>query len=580
MLKEAVYHQIDSSYAYAISKDHLLLKLRTKKQDIEEINVAVFGRYKRIQNIRESALIVAMKKVSSDQLFDYYEVVVEAGFLGIQYVFELKNNNDIAYYGNYRFWDSFPHETNRYFTMPTMGEKDLFTIPQWASESIVYQIFPERFDNGDISNDPATVKPWYSKVVRDTMLGGDLQGIVDKLEYLEDLGINTIYLTPIFKAGSNHKYDTYDYFQIDPQFGTMESLKELVSKAHSRGIRIILDAVFNHCGVEFAPFQDVVQNGEASQYKEWFDIQKYPVELKKDPDYATFGYHWGMPKLMTKNQEVVNYLLEVATFWIREADIDGWRLDVANEIDHDFWRQFRKAVKAVKPDALIIGEVWHDTSSWLQGDQYDSTMNYLFRDAVRDFIAYEKISVQEFDEQLGFFRGLYKLQAYNVLWNLIDSHDTARFLHLSDENTKKLQLAALFQMTFTGVPFVYYGDEVGMTGGNDPDCRGGMVWDEKKQNKSLLAYYKKLISIRKKHKALTHGTYETIVVDNDKRIYGFRRQLDQEIIDIYINNGYEEQDVTIYTSQAVELLSDTIYTGKEKELSISIPKKSGVVLKM
>src|SRR5699024_5658775 len=203
-------------------------------------------------------------------------------------------------------------------------------------------------------------------------------GIIKHLDYLVDLGINGIYFTPIFKAHSNHKYDTIDYMEIDPQFGDKSTFKELVKACHEKGIRIMLDAVFNHSGYYFSQFQDVLEKGENSKYKNWFHIKDFPIQTDPVPNFDSFAFTSHMPKLNTEHPDVKQYLLDVATYWIKEFDIDGWRLDVANEVDHQFWREFRTAVKSVKQDVYILGEIWHDSMPWLQGDQFDAVMNYPF----------------------------------------------------------------------------------------------------------------------------------------------------------------------------------------------------------
>lgn len=576
MIREAIYHEIDSDYCYALSKHQMLVKIKTKKDDVDKINLVYLDKYK--YNNSKEMFYKGMKKVATDKMFDYYEAIIEVNMLSVWYFFELIEGDEEVYYGNYKFSNKRPEDGLGVFNLPVRAEKDIFVVPQWARKSIVYQIFPERFCNGDSSINPKNIQDWYSDVRIDSMLGGDLQGIINKLDYIKELGINTLYLTPIFMAGSNHKYNTYDYFKIDPQFGTLETLKQLVNKCHEMGIKVILDAVFNHCGVEFQPFKDVLQNGEDSDYKHWFDIRKFPLEVKNDPQYATFGYHGAMPKLMTKNDDVKKYLISVATYWIKEADIDGWRLDVADEIDHAFWRDFRRAVKEVKEDALIIGEVWYDSTSWLNGDQFDSVMNYEFQTAITQLINEEKITSLEFAQRMGFLRGLYRLPPYNVLWNLIDSHDTARFLHEAKEDVEKLKLAVLMQLTLPGVPMIYYGDEVGMTGGQDPDCRRGMLWEENKQNKDLFEYYKKLIHLRKEHNALCLGDFKTIYTDEN--LYGFRREYDMDVIDVYINNSSKEVSFEVTgTKELTDILTGNKFKSNSGKVSIQLGAKKGVILK-
>ncbi|MGH4052585.1 MAG: glycoside hydrolase family 13 protein [Clostridium sp.] len=579
MLKQAIYHKVYSDYAYPLSNRDLLIKIRTKKNDIKDINLIYLDKYK--YSTSKETNTAKMSKVASDNLFDYFEGIIEHDYISVNYYFELVDDKERLYYGNYLFSTDKPDEGSEFFNFPVMSEKDIFIVPQWANESIVYQIFPDRFYNGDKTIDPQNVKPWNSKVDREIMLGGDLSGIIDKLDYIEDLGVNTIYMTPIFTAGSNHKYNTFDYFEIDPQFGTLETLKELVNSAHKRNIRVILDAVFNHSGVEFLPFVDVRENGEKSVYKDWFDIRKFPVEIKNVPDYGTFAYGGYMPKLMTNNEATKKYLIDVATYWIREADIDGWRLDVADEVDHHFWREFRQAVKNVKPDVLIVGEVWYESSSWLQGDEFDSVMNYVFTSAVKDFVAFNKINAKEFGERIESIRGMYKIPAHNVLWNLIGSHDTARFLNVAKEDVDRLKLAAFIQLTFTGIPMIYYGDEIGMTGADDPDCRRGMVWNVDKQNKTLKQYYKKLISIRKANKVFTQGNFVTVLVDGQDNIYGFRRKLKDETIEGYINNGDKSESINIKVNRiCLDLIENKTHIPVRGMVTIEIPAKSGVIIKL
>lgn len=577
MLKEAIYHKIDSEYVYAVSKKDMLIKLRTKKNDVKEVNLYYKDKY-----LNQEYNKAAMKKITTDEFFDYYEAIIEFDVISLQYLFELKDEETTLYYANYVFREVMPKESQFCFVMPTISRKDTFVVPEWAKESIVYQIFPERFCNGDKTNDPENVKPWDSEVDTKIMLGGDLQGIIDKLDYILEVGFNTIYLTPVFYGGSNHKYSTFDYYKIDPDFGTNEKLKELVQEAHKRNIRVILDAVFNHSNPTFFAFKDVLENGEKSKYKDWYHIKKFPVVEEKNPNYKTFGYVPEMPKLNMSNDDCAKYFIDVATYWIKEADIDGWRLDVADEIDHYFWKKFRKAVKEVKEDALIVGEVWYDSRAWLMGDEFDSVMNYMFRNAIEGFISNEELTAQGFGERLGEIRGIYKVQAYNNLWNLIGSHDTARFLHTCDENTDKQKIAALMQFTFTGTPMVYYGDEVGMTGGPDPDCRRGMIWDEEKQNKDMLEYYKKLIKIRKEHRALQHGDFKTIHTNDEKNTYGFNKEYNGESLDVFINNSYECESIEVPSEGKIvdDILNDREFEVKDGKINIFLAPKSGAILKI
>lgn len=573
MQKEAIFHRSESDYAYPIDKNKLVIKIRTKKNDVDKVTVHFEDMYQRMRR-REKKSSKTLEKIAVCSLFDYYETVIDTtGFLSIYYFFEIGAADETIYYGHYKFFDSIISEGYNRFVYSYICEKDIFRAPEWTKDSIVYQIFPERFCNGDNSLNPPVIDDWDKPLKHyNRFLGGDIIGITSKLDYLQELGINTIYLTPVFESDSSHKYNVTDYYKIDPHFGTNEDFKTMVKEAHKRGIRVILDAVFNHCGVGFFAFQDVLEKGEKSKYKDWFLIKKYPVVVRNFPDYECFGYFGYMPKLATYNKEVAEYFLKVGEFWIKEADIDGWRLDVAPEVDHIFWIKFRERVKEIKKDALIVGEVWHDTRPWLNGDQFDTTMNYIFLNSVADFIAKKSITAEQFASLLAEIRAMYKLPAYNSLWNLLGSHDTERFLFSAKENVALLKLAALIQFTYIGSPVVYYGDEVGMTG-DDMQARRGMIWDQNKINTDLLNFYKKIIKIRKTNNELTSGDLKIIFTDNANGIFAFVRSIDNSEILVIINSGLSDYRYSL-EKKYINLLDEAA-----AENFIEIPKESGAVLK-
>ncbi len=366
-----------------------------------------------------------------------------------------------------------------FFAYPYINEADLYDVPDWLVDGVVYQIFPDRFANGNPANDPPGVRPWSDqRPTARSFYGGDLEGIIQRLPHLEELGVTVLYLTPIFASPSNHKYDTTDYYRIDPHFGDEETLKELVRQCHARGIRVMLDAVFNHCGFDFFAFRDVRERGAQSPYAGWFHINDFPVKTDPEPNYETFATGIAtMPKLRTGNPEVRDYLLNVARYWVERCDIDGWRLDVANEVDHAFWREFRRVVRAAKPDAAIVGEVWHDALPWLLGDQFDGVTNYPLREACLDYFARNRISADGFAQALVRNLFMYPRPALQGCWNLLGSHDTERFMTACGGDVRKAALAAVFLFTWVGAPLIYYGDEIGMEGGPDPDCRRPMLWE-------------------------------------------------------------------------------------------------------
>lgn len=389
---------------------------------------------------------------------------------------------------------SAPDDGDNFFEFLWPNPTDAYRAPDWASEQVYYQIFPERFRNGEASNDPPGAEPWGAPPTRENFQGGDLRGIIEKLGYIRDLGATCLYLTPVFKAPSNHKYDTVDYFDIDPAFGTKDDLAELVRSAHKLGLRVLLDGVFNHCGYYWPPFQDVVRNGESSGYASWFFPQSFPVNEKLE-NYDCVGHYKWMPKINLADAGARDYFITVGKYWIRNFHIDGWRLDVADEAPTQFWEHFSDAIKKENPEALLLGETWADAHRLLAPDRLDSAMNYLFRDAAADWLAKDRISPAELDHRLNRMLSLYPWETALRLYNPLDSHDTERFRWLCRDK-RRHALAAALQMTFPGCPAVFYGDEIGLSGGNDPDCRLAMEWDEEKQDKELLALYRKLIGIR------------------------------------------------------------------------------------
>ena len=479
MIYEAIHHRPKNNYAYAYDKETLHLRLQTKKDNVDTVTLVYGDPYlwKDDQWITNS---LKMEKTGSTKLYDFWFVEVTPEFRRMRYGFKCRNVNETCYYTERGFFNSKPSDISNYFCFPYLNTADIFDAPAWVKDTVWYQIFPERFANGDKNINPPDTLPWGSASPTTTNLfGGDFQGVIDHLDYLDKLGINGIYFTPIFTAHSNHKYDTINYKEIDPQFGDKETFRNLVTECHKRGIRVMLDAVFNHSGFYFEPFQDVLNNQEKSIYKDWFHIWDFPVIYDPKPNYDTFAFVSSMPKLNTENPEVKSYLLDIARYWIEEFDIDGWRLDVANEVDHAFWREFRQVVKSAKPDAYILGEIWHDSMPWLQGDQFDAVMNYPFTNGAIEYFAKDVISAETFANSITEVLHMYSENVNEVSFNLLDSHDTPRIITLANGNLDKVKLLYLFQLSFIGTPCLYYGDEIGMTGGQDPECRACMIWDEK-----------------------------------------------------------------------------------------------------
>jgi len=577
MLLEAVYHRPQLNWCYAYDQETIHLRLRAKKNDLSEVYAFAGDKYA-WDSTKE---LVPMTKFISDALFDYWTCEVKPPFRRLKYGFLLKSGEDQIWMTESEFTEERPVIPDRLFELPYINPGDVFTVPDWVKDAVFYQIFPERFANGDPSNDPEGVLPWGGKPERDNFFGGDLQGVIDHLDHLSELGITAIYFTPLFEATTNHKYDTADYMRIDPHFGDIETIKKLVKACHERGIRVLFDAVFNHSGKTFAPFVDAMEKGEQSRYKDWFHIREFPLEVKDGiPSYDTFGFEPLMPKLNTRNPEVKEYLLKVAEFWIKEVGIDGWRLDVANEVDHDFWRDFRKVVKNANPEAYILGEIWHESSPWLQGDKFDAVMNYPFTEAVLDFVVRGKLDALGFANAIGQQISRYPLQASEVAFNLLDSHDTPRLLTLCEGNKNKMKLAATFLFTYNGTPCIYYGDEVGLDGGADPDCRKCMEWDPQKQDLDLFAFYQNLIAMRKELAPLRTGSIHFLLAEKNGSRLAYERRMEDERVLVLLNNYDAGQTLELTTDTPIwrDALSGKTWEAVNGKLSVRLPAYGYAVL--
>ncbi|MFF2157563.1 alpha-glycosidase [Paenibacillus chitinolyticus] len=553
MNREAFYHGTRSNWAYAYDNRTIHLRVRTQRDDVEEIAVIASDKYDWDTFYQE----IPMAKTASDSLFDYWEAEVVPSYKRLSYCFRLSAGSEQLWMTETGIHSEQPHPPGGYYAFPYIHEIDLFSPPAWAKDAIFYQIFPERFANGDPGNDPQGVQPWGGKPVRENFFGGDLQGVLDHLDYLVDLGINAIYFTPVFKSPSNHKYDTLDYTQVDPHFGDNALLKKVVATCHERGIRVMLDAVFNHSALEFPAFQDVKAKGEESAFADWFHINEYPVAVKNGiPTYDTFGFFEGMPKFNTANPEVKKYLLDVAKYWIEEIGIDGWRLDVADEIDHRFWREFRQVVKAANPEAYIVGEVWNDSLMWLLGDQFDSVMNYPFSDKVLEFFSGPGMDGHSFASSMGFLLMRYPKQANEVVFNLLCSHDTPRVLTRVGGDKRRLKLCVVFLMTYMGTPCIFYGDEVGLQGEGDPDCRQCMEWHPDMQDRELLDFYKLLIHLRKENRALREGSFRFLKADHGDPCIIYERIDAHTHFTIWMNNT--EERITLQHPMVAEDWRDAL----------------------
>jgi cyclomaltodextrinase / maltogenic alpha-amylase / neopullulanase len=420
----------------------------------------------------------------------------------------------------------------------TLARVDIRT-PDWVKDAVFYQIFPDRFAQSARVPKAAHLQPWEDAPTYHRYQGGDLLGVVERLDHIASLGVNAIYFCPVFQSASNHRYHTHDYYQVDPMLGGNAALRELIDAAHARGMKVVLDGVFNHASRGFFQFSDLLEQGQDSAYLDWFHAGPFPLSPYDDSRPANYFAWWGnraLPKFNTHTQAVRDFLWNVAEYWMHFG-IDGWRLDVPNEIDDDgFWREFRRRVKAINPEAYIVGEIWDDAHRWLEGDQFDAVMNYPF---TRPCIAYfgahtldhamneasgtghvDPMTAESFGQRMEEISRTYPLEIVQAQMNLLDSHDTARYLSVVSSDASAHHLALIFQLTYIGAPCLYYGDEIGLPGGPDPDCRRAFPWDDQSSwNTDTLALIRKLTAARHATPALQRGTFKVLQAKDDLLIY-------------------------------------------------------------
>ena len=489
------------------------------------------------------------------------------------------------------------------------------STPDWVKDAIFYQIFPDRFAKS--GRNPASslpFEPWDSAPTVYGFKGGDLYGVTEKLDYLQELGINAIYFTPVFASASNHRYHTYDYYNVDPLLGGNDALRKLLDEAHKRNIRVVLDGVFNHASRGFWQFHHVLENGEGSPYVDWFHFD--PDRLKGRRRWGAYpatgelhalqngegslhaiGYQawWNLPalpKFNTNTPAVREFLFSVAEYWVKFG-IDGWRLDVPGEIDDDeFWREFRRRVRAVNPEAYIVGEIWHEAQRWLQGDQFDAVMNYLFTAASLSFFANSHLDMHvvtqagglkdrvrnmhahDFANEVDRILNIYPPDITASQLNLLDSHDMPRFLSCVSGDKASLELAWLFMFTISGAPCLFYGDEVGVDGGHDPECRKAFPWDESKWDKGLLEYAKACIALRKEHASLRRGEYKRVYAEGE--VMAYMRSYKNEKVTVAFNVSNEEKTISLsFEKKPHVLFGEPVISGDQ----VTIPPRSGIALK-
>ena len=514
-----------SEYAFALDDTHYIFRLRTGKGEAESVRFYYADRAVMTPKLQFAPL--PMEKFRTDRYFDWYEIRLETRFERIAYYFELQNGVEtLFYYGDCYEMAGTPTRAD-YFQLPFNHRADRFAAPAWTRDAVVYNIFPDSFAAGK------RLAPNGAPPCR----GGTVRGVTENLDYIASLGFNCIYLNPIFAARSYHRYDTLDYYRIDPHMGAEDDLRDLVRRAHALGIRVILDGVFNHVSSDHPFFRDVLEKGRASRYYSCFyalpETPRLPAAGEL-PGYTCFSYVADMPKTNTADPFLRQYFCDVGAYWVRKFDVDGWRLDVANELDDGFLRAFRASVKAAKSDALIVGEVWENAAHYLGGDMLDSAMNYDFRRYCRRFFAEQTVDAETFDTNVSTLLLRYNENALFAQLNLLDSHDVSRFLSLCGGKTERMELAVLLQMTFPGMPCVFYGDEKGLCGESEPEYRRLMAWDA---SSPLEEVYRRMIALRKTHPALRYGSFHTELACGG--VYRYSRVWNGTKITVAMNLGAE-----------------------------------------
>lgn len=558
--RAAVLHIPLSQYAFAESEHALTVRIRVKKDDLSECILYYADRVCRKTPI--DFYEIPMEICACDEYFTYYEATIESCYSRICYYFKLIQGDEWIYYYADRFTNVLPDMQlegsivdgrSEYYQYPFILKSEISDVPKWFKRAAVYNIFPDSFASGRrmLQKTTGEVCLENGHVCR-AENGGTIRGIMENLDYIQEMGFDCIYLNPIFAAGEYHKYDVLDYYHIDPCMGTEEDFEKLVEELHRRGMKIIIDGVFNHCSWEFFAFEDVVKKGEKSRYCKWFYDLSFPVikpeSTEELPGYVCFAYERKMPKLNTADTEVQMYFADVGAYWIKRYHVDGWRLDVANEIDRNFWRRFRAAVKKENPDAILVGEVWENAQSWLRGDAFDSVMNYEFRRICKEYLIVKEPDAVTAAYQFEQMRLRYPTNIVNGQLNLLDSHDVPRFLSLCHGDIAKWKLACILLMLMPGVPSLFYGDERGMCGVTEKEYRHAMEWEKKD---TLCDFVGKLLKIRK----------ETIDEKTDYRprwemieagLFAFSRKSKKGEITVIVNAG-EESKLTIPDEEKILL---------------------------
>ncbi len=564
----AVSHRATPECAYALDEETVVVTLRTGKDIVlagivyEDPYVDEISTDRKWHGKRQPMRLAAELR---DHLL--WSIKIKPPYKRLMYYFEITDGKErmCIYEDHPRPSSENSDNVGARFKFAWLNPSDVVSPPSWLRDTVWYQIMPDRFCRHTGAEENPKFRKWgdLSNYDHHDVYGGDLRGICEKLPYIKKLGINGLYLTPIFLSESNHKYNTDDYEKIDPDFGTEDDLKELVQTAHSMGIKIMLDGVFNHSGLGFFAWQDVLKNKKSSPYYDWFFINDDDFIREDfttiDKRYYSFSFWSGMPKLNTNNQKTADYLIGLCKHWVRDWDIDGIRFDVGNEVAHSFLKRLYNEVKSIKPDTYLMGEIWTDAVKWINGMEYDSVTNYLLSYTIKNF-ADTDFNSREFAYDINSCIAMYPEQTVPVLFNFIDNHDNPRAIELCKNESVLLQKLLLL-LTMPGSPCIYYGTELPMYGKMTPYTRACMPWNEIENGKysEFSEKVRAVIELRHRLPQLRGLDVKFIIDDERPRLLHYKRGS----IEIYLNAGEEpvkiNADKTVLLSEKYEdgsLLAD------------------------
>ncbi len=577
MMLEGIYHKCGFNDCYCLNENELKINLHTNKSVKKAVLMCDDPYSKGISGQNWTGNPVQMHLSRSLSLENIFSVIVKPEYKRLQYYFVIYFDNDtsvclledgihqISFLNRLEF-------AKHYFKFGWMNDSDICIPPKWVENTVWYQILPDRFCRVD-DGYKANFVDWNDVNCIDykSMYGGNIKGIDSKLEYLSNLGITGIYFNPIFKSSTNHKYNTDDYLTVDPAFGSNDDFANLVKRAHSLGIKVMIDAVFNHTSRDFFAFKDVLKNGQNSLYYNWYYINTpefAKIGNTKDGRYYSFAFVSDMPKLNTNNKAVVDYFTDVCKKWISMFDIDGIRFDVGNEISHSFIKHLNLELKSVKPDIFLLGEIWTDSSTYLAGDEYDSVMNYPFMFSLDTFFKDKNLCTEDFVHQINYCYSLYKDQTNRVIFNQLDSHDVGRIITRSGSYDSFIQQLSIL-MTMPGSPCIYYGTELALDGQNDPYNRKPMPWKnlDCSEHQTVFNQVKALIAVRKLDCFKSEQPFEFFNMDT-RRLIHYTRGTEQKG-SVYINDS--DCDVEIHKNSD----SKIVFSHKYRDSKL---QKGGVLV--